>query len=92
VKYSPEGAPVQLSAEHTNGILRLRVADQGFGIPDVEKTAIFEKFYRIGNEDTRRTTGTGLGLYIVKQIVQAHGGTLTVTDNKPKGTVFVVEM
>ncbi len=92
VKYAPEGAEIQCAVEQTNGILRLRVADQGFGIPDAEKTAIFEKFYRIGNEDTRRTTGTGLGLYIVKQIVQAHGGMITVTDNKPKGTVFVVEM
>lgn len=92
VKYSPEGAPIHLAADRTNGRLRLRVADQGIGIPDAEKTAVFEKFYRVGNEDTRRATGTGLGLYIVKQVVQAHGGTISVVDNKPQGTVFVVEI
>lgn len=93
VKYAPEGTPVQFSAEQTDsGSFRLRVADQGMGIPDSEKAAVFEKFYRVGNEETRRTTGTGLGLYIVRQVVRAHGGTISVLDNKPKGTVFVVEM
>jgi signal transduction histidine kinase len=92
VKYSPEGAPVELSAEQKNGKLHLRVADLGRGIPDVEKKAVFEKFYRLGNEETRQSTGTGLGLYIVNQVVKAHGGTIRVTDNKPQGTVFSIEL
>jgi len=92
VKYAPEGAPVHFSAEQANGRFRLRVADQGIGIPDSEKAAVFEKFYRLGNEETRRTTGTGLGLYIVRQVVRAHGGAISVLDNKPQGTVFVVEV
>ena len=92
VKYSPEGASVELSAERLNDRVRLRVADQGRGIPDSEKHAVFEKFYRLGNEETRQTTGTGLGLYIVNQVVKAHGGSIRVTDNKPQGTVFIIEM
>ena len=92
VKYSPEGARVKCSALKRQGRLILVVADQGIGIPNEEKKAIFEKFYRIGNEEVRKTTGTGLGLYIVKQVVQAHGGTITVTDNAPKGTIFTVEL
>jgi len=93
VKYAPEGSPVHFSAEQiNNGRFRLRIADRGIGIPDSEKAAVFEKFYRLGNEETRRTTGTGLGLYIVRQVVRAHGGTISVLDNKPMGTVFVVEM
>lgn len=92
VKYSPEGGTVEFRAERIDGKLRLRVADQGIGIPNDQKQAVFEKFYRIGNEEVRKTTGTGLGLYIVKQVVTAHGGAITVTDNLPKGTVFTVEI
>ncbi|MCW5921131.1 MAG: sensor histidine kinase [Saprospiraceae bacterium] len=92
VKYSPEGTPVEISATVEHGQMQLRVADSGHGIPDTEKKAVFEKFYRLGNEETRQSTGTGLGLYIVSQVVKAHGGAIQVTDNKPQGTVFVVEI
>jgi len=93
IKYSPEGSPVSLSAEQSaGGKYRIQVADQGQGIPDTEKRAVFEKFYRLGNEETRRTTGTGLGLYIVEQVLRAHGGSVQVLDNQPRGTVFVVEI
>ena len=92
VKYSPEETPVELSAEHIGGKFRLQVADQGQGIPDSEKKAVFEKFYRMGNEETRDSTGTGLGLYIVNQVLKAHGGSIRIADNMPKGTVFIVEI
>lgn len=90
VKYSPEGAPVVYAVKAVNDRCQIQVADQGQGIPDAEKGRIFEKFYRIGNEDTRNHTGTGLGLFIVKQVVDAHKGSVKVADNKPKGTVFTV--
>ena len=92
VKYSPEGAAVVVTAEHIGGKFRIRVADLGQGIPDSEKQAVFDKFYRIGNEETRHTTGTGLGLYIVQQVVRAHGGSVQVLDNQPRGTVFNIEI
>ena len=92
VKYSPEETPVELSAEHIGGKFRLQVADQGQGIPDSEKKAVFEKFYRMGNEETRDSTGTGLGLYIVNQVLKAHGGSIRIADNMPRGTVFIVEI
>lgn len=92
VKYSPEGALIELSAEQKDSKFHLRVADQGRGIPDAEKQAVFEKFYRLGNEETRQATGTGLGLYIVNQVVKAHGGIIRVEDNKPQGTVFTIEI
>lgn len=93
LKYSPPGALVRITVEPLPGRqMRLSVADQGVGIPDEEKPAIFEKFYRLGNEETRQTTGTGLGLYIVSQIVRLHRGTIAVRDNTPRGTVFVVEI
>ncbi|MFN0213636.1 MAG: sensor histidine kinase [Saprospiraceae bacterium] len=92
LKYSPEGSPIDLSAELVEGRLRFSVADQGQGIPDSEKKAVFEKFYRMGNEETRNSTGTGLGLYIVNQVLKAHGGSIRVENNLPKGTVFQVEI
>ena len=92
IKYSPEGTPIELTAERANGRIRLRVSDEGQGIPDAEKKAVFEKFYRLGNEETRQATGTGLGLYIVQQVVKAHGGSIQLTDNHPKGAIFTLEM
>jgi signal transduction histidine kinase len=64
------------------------VSDNGMGIPDREKRWVFTKFYRVGNEDTRTTKGTGLGLFIVKELVEKHGGQLELLDNEPKGTTF----
>jgi len=92
LKYSSENAPVELSAEQVGNKFRFRVADQGQGIPDAEKKAVFDKFYRMGNEETRDTTGTGLGLYIVNQVLKAHGGSIQITDNLPHGTVFTIEI
>ena len=92
VKYSPEGAPIILAIDKRDGKLQIEVSDQGYGIPDAEKEAVFEKFYRIGNEETRQATGTGLGLYIVQQVGKAHGGTIKISDNKTVGTVFLLEI
>ncbi len=92
VKYSPDKPIVDARLIQHNGTLRFEVADQGIGIPDNEKKQIFEKFYRVGSEDTRKTKGTGLGLYIVDQIVKAHRGVIQVLDNQPQGTIFRIEL
>lgn len=91
LKYSPESSPVTLSARLVGQRFRFQVADYGQGIPDAEKQSVFEKFYRMGNEETRQSTGTGLGLYIVRQVLKAHGGTVQITDNEPQGTIFTLE-
>ncbi len=89
-KYSFEDVKINVMlAEKDNKVL-LSFADQGIGIPDDEKKKIFEKFYRVGNEDTRKAKGTGLGLYIVNEIIKAHQGKITVSSNMPKGSVFKV--
>ena len=64
--------------------------DWGAGINKSEKGRIFAKFYRIGNENTRQKQGTGLGLYIVKKVVEAHKGSISVTDNSPQGSIFKI--
>jgi two-component system, OmpR family, phosphate regulon sensor histidine kinase PhoR len=87
-KYSPKGSTVRIESTNTAGKVSVRVADQGIGVGLADREHIFEKFYRGGNEDTRETKGTGLGLFVVKQIVTAHKGQIAVRSNTPKGTVF----
>jgi two-component system, OmpR family, sensor histidine kinase CiaH len=89
-KYSAKEKPITVQLHHQNGKTELEVADEGLGIADLEKGLIFQKFYRIGNEQTRTAKGTGLGLYICKQIAEAHHATIQVTDNLPQGSNFTV--
>lgn len=93
IKYSGEAprVAVRLNTLPNQDIL-LEIADQGIGINDRDKRRVFEKFYRVGREDTRTTKGTGLGLYIVDQIVKAHAGRITIQDNQPQGTIFKIEL
>ncbi len=92
VKYSPAPADITMKLEKRSKGVRISVADRGIGIAEKEKKHIFEKFYRVGSEDTRQTKGTGLGLFIVDQIVKTHGGKIQVLDNTPHGTVFQVDL
>ncbi|SFV32537.1 sensor histidine kinase [Thermoflavifilum thermophilum] len=90
VKYSPKGSTVEISLHKDQAMAVVSVADEGSGIPDAEKTKIFDRFYRIGNENTRKTKGTGLGLYLTKKIVQEHRGMIRVLDRKPQGSIFEI--
>lgn len=93
VKYSGNGGKANIEAHLSmqgEGQIKLQIKDQGVGIPEKEKKQIFQKFYRVGNEDTRTAKGTGLGLYIVDQIIRAHSGRISVHDNVPKGSVFEI--
>lgn len=90
IKYSPDCAVVLVSLVSQGDQILLEVADYGPGIPDGEKSRIFEKFYRIGNENTRQTKGTGLGLYIVKKVLAMHQAQVKVSDNLPVGTKFEI--
>lgn len=87
-KYSPEGTKIEIALNRQQQEIILTVSDEGVGIAEEERHRIFEKFYRIGNEDTRNTKGTGLGLFIVKQVAELHKAGLRVKNNTPKGTVF----
>ena len=72
--------------------LELSVSDFGNGIPHTEREKVFERFYRRGNEEVRQTKGTGIGLYLVKLLVNSHHGSIFIEDNTPKGTKFVVRL
>ncbi|WP_295653838.1 HAMP domain-containing sensor histidine kinase [uncultured Mucilaginibacter sp.] len=90
VKYSPPCEAVNVKLFRKDGTVHFTVADNGIGIADEEKLHIFDKFYRVGNEDTRNTKGTGLGLFIVKQVLDKHAASIHIRDNRPKGSVFEV--
>ncbi|RFZ83444.1 GHKL domain-containing protein [Mucilaginibacter terrenus] len=90
IKYSKPCQAVDVKLFSKEGRVYLQVADHGIGIADNEKTRIFDKFYRVGSEDTRNTKGTGLGLYIVKEVLDKHQASIRVKDNRPAGSVFEV--
>jgi len=90
VKYSAPCEAVDVKLFRKDDEVHLMVADRGIGIADNEKPYIFDKFYRVGNEDTRNTKGTGLGLFIVKQVLDKHEASINIRDNRPKGSVFEV--
>jgi signal transduction histidine kinase len=89
-KYSPRDRPVQLVLQAVEGRVELLVKDEGPGISRDERKNIFKKFYRIGNEQTRKAKGTGLGLYLCKKIAEDHQGRIRVEDNQPQGSNFIV--
>jgi signal transduction histidine kinase len=91
VKYGGEGL-VSVRVESANGVVRILVADSGPGIPFAEQQRIFEKFYRSGAELTRTHGGTGLGLYISRELVRRMGGRLDVRSSPGAGATFVVEL
>ena len=92
VKYTPEGGQVTvtLTADSREAVLTVR--DNGIGIPEQDVAHIFDRFYRVDKARSRATGGTGLGLSIVRQIVQLHGGEITVTSAANKGSVFTVTL
>ena len=90
IKYTPADTRVRIFLTKEEDMARLQVADNGQGIPETEKKKIFTKFYRIGDETTRKTKGTGLGLYLTSRIIKQHRGRLTVKNNMPQGSIFEV--
>ena len=90
VKYTNEDGTVRISISCSNEMMRLVVADNGLGIPDDEQSKIFTKMFRAGNARLKVTDGTGLGLYIVKEAVEALHGTVAFVSRENEGTEFTV--
>jgi two-component system sensor histidine kinase CiaH len=90
LKYSPANSMVEINIQSQNNKVVVLVKDSGAGISDAEKENVFKKFYRIGNEETRSAKGTGLGLFITKNLCDLHNIQISISDNNPKGTVFTL--
>jgi two-component system phosphate regulon sensor histidine kinase PhoR len=90
-KYA-NGSAVTLKLYVLKNLNVIEVCDQGPGIPNKHKKRVFKKFYRIEDEETRNTKGTGLGLYIAKQAISKHDGNIVILDNSPHGTIFRITL
>ncbi|MCL6519729.1 MAG: PAS domain-containing protein [Armatimonadetes bacterium] len=88
IKYSPKGGQITITGTSKDGMVTISVADQGMGIPKDHLPKVFERFHRVDNRDTREVGGTGIGLYLVKHLVEAHGGKIWVESELGKGSTF----
>lgn len=91
IKYSFENIKIEVILKKLNGNTVLEISDQGCGILDQEKETVFQKFFRSGSENTRKTKGTGIGLFIVKSICNLHQINIKLTNNQPKGSIFQIQ-
>ena len=89
IKFTPAGGLIQVSAAADSDQLVVQVADTGEGIPAAEQAFIFDRFYQVERKGSRTRGGTGLGLAIAKQLVELHGGKISVTSIPDKGTTFI---
>ena len=92
IKYTPEGGNVYLSIQQVDNNYVLKVKDTGYGIPIEQQSQIFTKLFRADNIKTKHTEGTGLGLYIVKSILDTVGGKISFKSKEEEGTEFIVEI
>jgi len=92
IQYSPEGRRVWVSWQIHHGRVRIEVGDEGIGIPPEEIPRIFDRFYRVDKSRSRSHGGTGLGLTLVRELLQAHRTSIEVTSEVGKGSVFRFEL
>jgi signal transduction histidine kinase len=92
LKYSQDRKFIGVKLYRDNGSVKLEVEDHGIGIPQQEQNKIFEKFYRVGDPLVHNTKGSGLGLSLVRHIVQAHGGEVSVDSAPGQGSKFIIAL
>ena len=88
IKYSARGGTVTISADARDGEVVFSVTDEGTGIPEEDMKHLFQKYRRIRRGSTERVAGTGLGLYLTKKLVEAHGGRIWAESEQGKGAAF----
>ena len=91
IKYGGD-QKIEVAVKMKNNQCLISVIDKGPGIDEGEQSYIFDKFYRIGNEETRTKKGSGLGLYIAKQFIELHNGNIQYKKNKPSGSIFTISI
>ncbi len=92
IQYSPKGSRVGVGVNNADGVVEIAVTDQGIGIEDEDRDRVFERFYRVDPARSRHTGGSGLGLSIVKHVVQNHGGDVRVWSQPGNGSTFTIRL
>jgi signal transduction histidine kinase len=92
IKFTPEGGRVAVQVTEREPGVRLTVSDSGIGIPEGDRKRLFDRFFRAASAVDRQIPGTGLGLYIARAIVEAHGGTISLDGTPASGSTFMVEL
>jgi two-component system phosphate regulon sensor histidine kinase PhoR len=91
LKFTPPGGSVRIGAELRDGRPRLRVEDEGTGIPSESQEKVFHRFFRVDKARSREMGGTGLGLSIVKHLMRLHGGAVSLDSEVGRGSTFILE-
>jgi two-component system phosphate regulon sensor histidine kinase PhoR len=92
VTYGREGGQIEISAQRRKDLVKIKISDNGIGIPEKDLPHIFERFYRANKSHVKETQSVGLGLAIVKWIVTAHKGSISVKSEEGKGTTFTISL
>ncbi|MBU3714378.1 MAG: GHKL domain-containing protein [Ferruginibacter sp.] len=92
IKYSPKEGKITAAVQKNEKTYIVSISDEGNGINHTERNKVFEKFYRSGSDANKKAKGTGLGLYLSQKIISAHGGKISIDDNQPKGSIFMLEL
>jgi PAS domain S-box-containing protein len=92
IKYSPAGGTVLIQVERHGTTVRVAVSDNGMGIPQAEMAHLFQRFYRASNVNEQQISGLGIGLYVVKELVTLHKGTIDVVSEEGRGSTFIITL
>ena len=92
VKYSPQKSAVQIRMSKRTTFLRIEIEDEGIGIPKEERHRVFQRFYRGRADEVVLQPGSGVGLYLTRQIIERHGGTIRAASGKNRGSIFIIQL
>jgi len=92
IKYSPEGGEIEVRLDADPPFIELSICDPGIGIPPEALDQLFQRYYRADNAEVNRIHGMGVGLYLVKEIVKLHGGTVHVSSQEGIGSTFTIRL